>query len=64
MADCSPLTCLDPRGRTIKRDGHTTGQASRWLIERARAFRRETDEMKNAERRRKGQKTGDGGKDQ
>ncbi len=59
MADCSPLTCPDPRGHTIKRAGHTDGQASRWLIEQARAFRRETDELKKAELGRdKGQSNG------
>ena len=49
VADCGPLTCPDPRGRTIKAAGHTAsaaaGQASRWLIERVGAFRREMEEM-------------------
>lgn len=52
MSDCGALTCPDPRGRAIKRAGHTAaaGQASRWLIEQARAFRREIEEMKKTER--------------
>lgn len=52
-ADCGPLTCPDPWGHTIKLAGHTAaaaaaGQASRWLIEQAEAFKREIEEMKKS----------------
>lgn len=45
MADCGPFTCPEPRGRIIKPAGLTAavavGQATRWLIEWAKAFRRQ-----------------------
>lgn len=51
-ADCGPLTYPDPWGHTIKLADHTAaaaaGQASRWQIDQAEAFKREIDEMKRS----------------
>lgn len=45
VADCGPFTCPEPRGRIIKPASLTAavavGQATRWLIEWAEAFRRQ-----------------------